>query len=483
MSRNSLAWTDRLRSRLGHLSTTGVSSQVHFAFLVGAFATAGFVAVLSWIRAVRLSPDGVTTDSGARTTLIALAVAFLLAIAVRSIHVWTPRTLRLLAPAATIAFTAVAAFLFGTGRLDAAYSLYGGLHVLRSDKLFSDSHWVLSWFDCGLCERWDPHYGPTLQWLDPLTGGAIGLGWLMAVGVALALLGALSLWLLGISARGFGVWLIALASISPAWLLLVDRANADLVIFVACVIGLFIVAKHPNLTSWSLYAAGLWVLGTIKYFPFAMGAGLLLALAIPKGWRVVAGFLLASGIFVLLAWDSYTRSSEWNSTAILVLGDFPAYGRIQVTDMVTGLDGSSGAVWLAPFLLTALTLLSAAWGWSSMTSPMESSTGVIVASLALSGAAAFLGKILWGGFGFLYSGVFLLMVVPMLSAWRKGQSLKIGSNVAAAALLLLAVFTAYNTMLATLSGLMVAGFAAGGGLRVAIAAWNGRPSLAERPLS
>jgi len=450
---------------------------------VGAFATAGFIAVLSWIRAVRLSPDGLTTDSGARTTLIALAVAFLLAIAVRSIHVWAPRTLRLLAPVVTITFVAVAGFLFGTGRLDAAYSLYGGLQVLRSDKLFSDSHWVLSWFDCGLCARWDPHYGPTLQWLDPLTGGMIGLDWLMPIGLAFALLGALALWLLGIAARGFPLWLIAVSAVSPAWLLLVDRANADLVIFVASVIGLFIVAKYPSLTSWSLYAAGLWVLGTIKYFPFAMGAGLLLALAIPKGWRVVAGFLLASGVFMFLAWDSYTRSSEWNSTAILVLGDFPAYGRIQVTEMVTGLDGSSGPVWLVPVLLIALTALTAAWGWSSTTTPKEFKAQIMVGSLALSGAAAFLGKVLWGGFGFLYSGAFLLMVVPMFSGWRGGQSLKNGSHVAAGALFILAVFTAYNTMLATLSGLMVAGFAVGGGLRIAIAAGNDRALLAERALT
>ena len=272
MNRESVAWTDRFQSRLGRLSTTEVSSQAHFVFLVGAFATAAVIAVLSWIRAVRLSPDGLTTDSGARTTLVALAVAFLLAIAVRSIHVWAPRTLRLLAPVVTITFVAVAAFLFGTGRLDAAYSLYGGLQVLRSDKLFSDSHWVLSWFDCGLCARWDPHYGPTLQWLDPLTGGMIGLGWLMSIGIALALLGALALWLLGIAARGFPLWLIAVSAVSPAWLLLVDRANADLVIFVASVIGLFIVAKYPSLTSWSLYAAafGCWAPSNTSHLPWVL---------------------------------------------------------------------------------------------------------------------------------------------------------------------------------------------------------------------
>ena len=439
-----------------------------------AFAIAIGVLLLVWVRSLARSADGLTTDTGARSGLIALAVALLVAVAFRGVHLWAPRLLRLVGPIVTVVFASVAAVLFGTGRLDIAYSLYGGLQVLRSDKLFSDTHWVLSWFECDFCSRWDPHYGPTLAWLDPLTAGTIGLAWLAPVGILLTALGAFALWLLAGVVRPIGLWLVAVSSFSPAWLLLVDRANADMVVLVALVIGLLVVAKHPSLISWSLYALGVWILGTIKFFPFAMGIGLLLALGVEKGWRVIAGFLVASVAFAGVAWESYQRSSEWNATAIVVLGDFPAYGRIQLTDMISGLDAIGLERYLVPIALSALVVSASLWGWGAVVVPADANRRIAVAALATTGAMGFLGKVLWGGFGFLYSGAFLLMIIPLLSVWSGRKSLVNGSNASVALLLVLSVFTAYNTALATVSGLIVAGFGLGAGLRITAVVWRER---------
>lgn len=444
--------------------------------------TIGFLTVVAigitlfgfrWQRGLAASPDGVTTDTGARVGVIGLLLVLIAGLAVSRLKLRNSRFLLFVPGAVTLGFTSVAGLLFATNRLDFAYGLYGGLQVLRSDKLFSDTHWVLSWFECNFCERWDPHYGPTLAWLEPITAGGIGLGWLLPIGVGLVSAAVVSSWILAAPSSSTGRWVLILASLSPAWLLLVDRANADLVILGSCVVGAWFVARQPALLSWSLYASGLWVLGTIKYFPFAMGVLLLFALGVRRGWWVIIGFLVASIGYVLVAWDSYIRSSEWNATAILVLGDFPAYGRIQTVDLLVGLDGASGTQALVVVMLVVLVLTGFVMGYGSTHVPPTARDQILVGALALSGSVAFLGKVLWGGFGFMYSGAFLLLAVPVIVTSPKGAGWRNGMNAAAALLLLLAVFSAYNTVLATVTGVAFAGFALGAGLRIAFAYWQG----------
>jgi len=443
--------------------------------------TAGFLSVvaigialfgLRWQRGLVESSDGLTTNTGARAGVIGLLLVLVAGLAVSKLRLRNLRFLVFVPGAVTLGFASVAGLLFATNRLDTAYGLYGGLQVLRSDKLFSDTHWVLSWFECDFCERWDPHYGPTLAWLEPLTGGGIGLGWLLPIGVGLVAAAAVSSWMLAVPSSPTGRWVMILASVSPAWLLLVDRANADLVILGACVIGAWFAARQPTLLSWSLFASGLWVLGTIKYFPFAMGLLLLFALGVRRGWWVIVGFLIASVGYVLLAWDSYIRSSEWNATAILVLGDFPAYGRIQTVDLLVGLDGSAGPQVLVVAMLAFLVLTGLVMGYGSTQVPPRARNQILVGALALAGAVAFLGKVLWGGFGFMYSGAFLLLAVPVIVTSSKGPGWRNGMNAAAVLLLLIALFSAYNTVLATVTGVAFAGFALGAGLRIAFTYWQ-----------
>jgi len=460
-------WLDRMDRTMQRRSVTAGT------FLALIFAGACLLGLM-WLRAISDSADGVTTSTGGRVGLFALIIVLGVGLSLRRLLLLNRAVLDFVPGVVTAAFVIVAGFLFSTGRLDAAYALYGGLQVLRSDKLFSDSHWALSWFECDFCPRWDPHYGPPLALLEPLTAGSIGLSWLYPVGILFTLLALISIFVLARSSHPAGKWLLIAASASPAWLLLVDRAHPDIPILAFCVGGLYLVSRRPSLLTWSLFATGLWVLGTIKYFPFAMGALLLLALGVRRGWLVVAGFLVASLGYVAIVWDSYRRTSEFIANTIPILGDFPAYGRIQTLDLVVGLDASPTSQLIVVGLLIFLVLAGGALGYGITTPPEQTRNQIFVGSLAIAGAIAFIGKTLWAGFGFMYAGAFLLLAVPVIQTASRKHALHNGMHAAAALLLLIAIYSAYNTVLATIAGSAFAGFALGSGLQIAQAVWRER---------
>jgi hypothetical protein len=422
-----------------------------------------------WVKALGESSDGVTTTSGARTGLIIFATVIFLGLIIRSIRMWAPRWLAWVAVAITVIFTLVAGYLFATSKLDVAFAFYGGFQVLRAEMLFSDTYWVLSWFDCDFCDRWQVNYGPTVWLLDPLTFGQISAAWLMPIGIAMTLLAAASIWILARASTPLARWILVVAAISPAWLLAIDRANSDTLIFVACVIGLWFVSRHPGLLSWSLFALGLWILGTIKFFPFAIGLVLLFALGIRRGWLVIVGFAAATTAFMIVAWDSYQNSSQWTTRADLLMGDFPYYARIFVSDQLAGLLGESSSglwVWTG---LSILLFLGAVLGWGVNELPQSDHLRLFYGSAALAGGTAFAGKVLWAGFGFMYTGAFLLLIVPAFALSRSRQgSLRNGVAVTFALFTLIALFSAYNTTLATVCGLLVAGYGIGVGLNLIV---------------
>ncbi len=207
---------------------------------LGVVAIGTTLLVLIWLRALSSSADGVSTSTGARAGLIALLSFLVVGITFRRLQVRNFRWLPVIPSLITAGFVGLAGLLFATDRLDPAYAFYGGLQVLRSDKLFSDTHWVLSWFECDQCERWNPNYGPSLALLDPLTGGSIGLSWLVPLGLLLTAMALISLWMLSVVSGPLARWLLILAAASPAWLLLIDRANADLVILGVTVISVWV---------------------------------------------------------------------------------------------------------------------------------------------------------------------------------------------------------------------------------------------------
>jgi len=424
---------------------------------------------LIWLSALRSSVDGVTTSSGARNAIVALGACFSLAVIIRSLDLWTPRWLPWFGVVVTVGFLAVAALLFQSGNLDTAFAFYGGFQVPRAGRLFSDTHGLLSWFSCGFCAEWEAQYGPGLRALYPLTGGQIGLSWLPFLGLLFALIALLTIYLLGRSSTGLGRWVIAASAVSPAWLLLVERANWDVPIFGAVVVGAVLVAMRPTLVSWAALAFGIWVLGTIKIYPFALGVVLLLALGIRRGWTVVGGFLLASGVFALANFNSLVQSGGLHSSPELLAyeaGATPAYGRVLLSRQLEGFIPNAMVTWVTVALLLAIVGLAAWWGWLGHTEGVGQHTRVRLAVLSLAGATAFLAKTLVLGFGFAYTGVALLFVVPAILLQPRLRSLRNGSMVALGMLVIVAVFGAYNVLLGTLAGFVVSGFGLGFGLRV-----------------
>jgi len=437
-------------------------SSIAFIFII---AIALMFLTLTWVAALADSPDGVTTDSGARTAIIAICSTFIISLMFGRAEIWGPSCLKFVPIIGTGGFLLAAAALFASEKLDWAFALYGGFQVLRAEMLFSDMSWVLNWFECDFCERWDPHYGPTIAWLEPLSLGTIGNSFLLAASIALIVLGIGALLYLAKLSSPLGKWLIAVASISPAWLLLVDRANSDLIVFLCAVAGLWVVNRFPNLLTWALFASALWFVGTIKFYPFAIGITLLFALRIRHGWTIIAGFVVATALYMILAWESYLDSSRWTVRPDLFLGDFPYYSRTFIEDRITGGDPST-LVSLGVFVgLSLLLAAGAVIGFGVKTPQWNQHRQSLIGSLALAGGIAFSGKVLWAGFGFMYTGVFLLMIIPVLSVMADSRNRRNGIMLGMALFGVFALFAAYSTTLATMSGIIFSGFGLGFGLK------------------
>ena len=440
--------------------------------LVLTYVTLVAFAGLIWLSALQSSDDGVTTSSGARAAIVALSACFILAVFVRSATLWTPRWIPWVGVGITAGFLVVAAVLFQTGRLDNAFAVYGGFQVPRAGRLFSDTHWILNWFSCGFCSEWDPVYGPGLNVLDPLTGSQIGVSWLPFVGVLLSTIALVAIYVLGRASTTLGQWVVALSAASPAWLLLVERANWDILILGCLVGGAVAVTARPTYLTWTAFAIAIWILGTIKTYPFALGVVLLVALGMRWGWVIVGGFLVATTLFTVVFFDSLTRAGGLYSSPELLpyeAGASPAYGRVLLSELLEGLFPDPASSLLTLVLLLGILGLAGWWGWLTHPYREDQSDRTRIAILGLAGATAFLSKALVVGFGFAYAGAALLLLVPAIVVQSGRPSIRNGSMVSLSVLVLLAVFGSFNVVLGTLAGFVVAGFGLGFGTRFV---WN-----------
>lgn len=131
--------------------------------------------------------DGVTTDTGGRVALVALVLAAVLPAFIHRIDVRIPRSLPWVVGGVSFGVIVILAFLRYTGQDSLAWAAYGGLQVLRGREFFSDLDWYFRWLDCDYCEHWDPHIGPSPEWLDTASGHSITLGRVPLAGFVLAL--------------------------------------------------------------------------------------------------------------------------------------------------------------------------------------------------------------------------------------------------------------------------------------------------------
>jgi hypothetical protein len=264
--------------------------------------------------------------------------------------------------------------------------------------------------------------------------------------------------------RGLGSIALLVAAVGVPWLLLLERGNIDAVVIWVAVGAVMLTRRWHALWAWWLAAAAVWIVGTWKYYPFVLGLLLIPALRLRRGWTVLVGYLVASVGFVALTWSNFRFSSSSNN-AMIDYGDYVVLGRTPVVARMLGSETPGAGMQWGDVLLFALVVAAAMWGWWVVRATRSSSAPL--ASLAAGGAALYLASVVIAGFGYAYKATFLLLAVPMLAVLvRSQQRVAVASSVAAMLLVGVQSIVVWNTVLATLAGVVVAGFALGAGLSV-----------------
>jgi hypothetical protein len=225
------------------------------------------------------------------------------------------------------------------------------------------------------------------------------------------------------------------------------------------VIAVIVIRWRNSLVTWSVIATMIWVLGTWKFYPFALGIILIPVLFIRRGWVVLLGFATASAIFLLANSQSILTSSRGNSYA-LVIFDFPATGRLPIVARLMR-DFTPDANPLIPNLLVGvLAVLAVTWGWFAARDLEFGERGI--GMLAAGGSLVFLASTFVAGFGYAYKNAFLLLLIPLLSlAGRSKSTATVYSFLCMLALIVIALVTGYSILLASLASLLAASFGFG----------------------
>lgn len=354
--------------------------------------------------------------------------------------------------------------------------IYRGLKVPQGIMQFWDLTLVMQSVDCARwgfdiyvdnngCMQDASIYAPGMAWLQFIPLSIFSVANVPALGIGMMLISSLALVWLARQSSGSGQVLLAIAAVGGPWLLMLERGNIDAIVFWAAVVAVLVARRwsslsdHARLWPWVLAAIVLWLMGTWKYYPFALGVMLLPALAIKRGWTIVGGYLLASIAFVGLTWQNFRFSSSSNA-AMIDYGDFVVLGRVPVVARMLGTEVGGGGLQFGDVMLFLLALLAFVWGigialllrnlrpWPSM--------------LASGGAVLYLTSVLVAGFGWGYKAVFLLLAVPLVSQLASNRQRIVVSS-ALTVLLLLGVSSVvvWNTVMTTTAGIVAAGFALG----------------------
>lgn len=366
-------------------------------------------------------------------------------------------------------------WLVASGQTQAAALLYQGLKIPQGIIQFWDLSLVLQSVDCA---RWgfdiyaigngclaDPSiYAPGMVWLQYVPGGIFSesnAGWL---GVAMIIVSSFALVLLARWSSGLGQLVLLIAAIGAPWVLLLERGNVDAVVIWVAVITVALAHRWSSLTTWTIAAVLIWLVGTWKYYPFALGVLLLPALAVRRGWMIITGFAIAALGYVLLTWEGFQTSSA-ASSAMVDFGDFVVLGRTPVVARMAGHGEAIDAWQFGDTLLVLVGLLAILLGF--LAAWRAKIRVPILGSLAAAGGVLYLSVVLVAGFGYGYKATFLLLAVPLLSAWPSSKSrLMVAVGLASVLLIGIESVVVWNTVLATTAGVIAAGVALGAGAAV-----------------
>lgn len=377
-------------------------------------------------------PTATAPDIRAEAPRIAAAAAlFLIAVAVvpmllKPVAIAQSRWIPWITAVLSGSLIALPSLLNAWGRQGAAGSIFRALHVVTGEHNFGDIELPLVWRLCAsqgadvysdlTCVQANiaanpqhfMDYGPGWLWFPWI---AIPPSWSILLGLAMLIVTSASLWWLSRNSLGRGQIALLVGSLGASWLLLLERANIDAIIIWFAVAFAIALQRSHGLAPWIFAAGVIWILGSWKYYPFALGLLLLPVIRKPKGWLVLAGFVAATSVYVLLVFDRFTQAQLDNADRSALIGS--GLGRDSISRLVSGMEQAPSWA-LALVLLAALS--AATWGFvtagASRAMPFSNSM------LALVGALMVAVPMIASGFGHQYKAALLVLAVPALSRLR-----------------------------------------------------------------
>lgn len=404
----------------------------------------------------------------ALTAILAFGLTGLVVVALKppafARHRWMPLFAALAATTPVIVIVALGQL----GHAGAAMQFAQALKLGAASEGFGDLNVTLQWVDC-----FRDGYGtlPGQQLGCPDNAMNYGVAWLALrylpvyawqtpfIGTVIVVLSGLSVYYLARRSTGRGQLALAVAVFGVGWILLLERANLDVIIIFAAVLLAVLVQRSDRLLTWSLAAVPIWVAGAWKYYPFALVLALLPVLRLRRGWVLIAAFLTSAAAYLLITRDHVLSS----------MGNVPgSIGRGSIATLLEGRATGDGVFTWGDAVVVVLAALAMAWGWSS--GMRERKHLFVEPLLAVSGTVSVLAStVLLGAIAYPYRAALLLLAVPMLSKlggprderrWREASFLLV--------LVVIATSTIWNPPMMSLALVLVAAFGFGASLALIV---------------
>jgi hypothetical protein len=441
--------------------------------VIGASVSVALV-VLILVQVFRTATDPTNGSAqyyvpAATTASIVLLLALVLPALLRSFALGTSRLLPWIVGLASLLAAGAPWLLIRMGSTAPASWLYIGTHVPQGQVQFWDLGLVLQSLDC---DKWGfdvfvanngcltdaAIYGPGVLWLNHVPFSLFSAAHVQVLGVAAMLLSSLALvWLARFSA-GIGRIALLACALGAPWLLLLERGNIDAALIWVAVLVVLAVRRWDRLWVWFAAAGLIWIVGTWKYYPFALGLMLIPALRLRRGWTVLVAFGIATLGYLLLTWSNFRFSSQSNSNMI-DLGDVVVLGRVPVVARMIGTQVGAGGIQFGDVLVVLLALAALAWGIGFGLSQRK--PRMHASMLGIGGSSIFLAAILVAGFGWGYKAAFLVLCIPVVALSASRSRVRTYSSISVLILIVICAVVVWNTLLATTAGVIAASFVFG----------------------
>lgn len=364
-------------------------------------------------------------------------------------------------------------------------AVYRALRLPQGSVQFWDLRLTLETVDCA---RWgfdvfqenngclaDPSiYGPGITWWR-FGFGVLSEPNTALLGVLLIVVTSGALLWIARRSGGLAAVVLVIAAAGTPWQLMLERANIDAAILVIAVLAVLLTHRWDTYWAWSLAAAGIWLAGTWKYYPFVLAVLLLPALRLRRGWVVLTGFAIATILFFVLTWNNVLLSLA-ASSGMADLGDYVVLGRIPVVARLPEAWGFGGA------LFAGICAAAIAWGvfLGRIKQPIARSSRIPVwVLLAIAGSLLYLSSVALTGFAYGYKAAFLVLLIPGLRLRPLLPRIAVWSTLVAMALLGISFVVVWNTVLATLAGVVAASLVLGQATCVLYRWWPFRSAVEE----